>query len=128
MNENNIQKRIMLTVSKLGTKIFRNNVGTAWNGKSYATKDGKRVIENARCIRFGLCVGSSDLIGYTEKTITPEMVGKKVAIFTAIEVKKKGGKQSPDQKNFIKRLNDAGGLGGFAYSEADAVAIVEGEK
>ncbi len=125
MNENNIQKRIMLTVSKLGTKIFRNNVGTAWNGKNYATKDGKRVIENAQLIRFGLCKGSSDLIGYTSKTITPDMVGQKVAVFTAIEVKKKGGKQSPEQINFIKRLNDAGGFGGFAYSEAEAAAIIQ---
>ena len=125
MNENNIQKRIMLTVSKLGTRIFRNNVGTAWNGKNYATKDGKRVIENAQLIRFGLCKGSSDLIGYTSKTVTPDMVGQKVAVFTAIEVKKKGGKQSPEQINFIKRLNDAGGLGGFAYSEAEAAAIIQ---
>ncbi len=125
MNENNIQKRIMLTVSKLGTRIFRNNVGTAWNGKNYATKDGKRVIENAQLIRFGLCKGSSDLIGYTSKTVTPDMVGQKVAVFTAIEVKKKGGKQSPEQINFIKRLNDAGGFGGFAYSEAEAAAIIQ---
>lgn len=125
MKENNIQKRIMLTVSKLGTRIFRNNVGTAWNGKNYATKDGKRVIENAQLIRFGLCKGSSDLIGYTSKTITPDMVGQKVAVFTAIEVKKKGGKQSPEQINFIKRLNDAGGFGGFAYSEAEAAAIIQ---
>ncbi len=125
MKETNVQRSIMLAVSKLGTRIFRNNVGTAWNGKNYATKDGKRVIENAQLIRFGLCKGSSDLIGYTSKTITPDMVGQKVAVFTAIEVKKKGGKESPEQKNFIKRLNDAGGLGGFAYSEAEAAAIIQ---
>ncbi len=125
MKETNVQRSIMMAVSRLGTRIFRNNVGTAWNGKNYATKDGKRVIENAQLIRFGLCKGSSDLIGYTSKTVTPDMVGKKVALFTAIEVKKKGGKESPEQKNFIKRLNDAGGLGGFAYSEAEAVAIIQ---
>ncbi len=125
MKETNVQRSIMMAVSKLGTRIFRNNVGTAWNGKNYATKDGKRVIENAQLIRFGLCKGSSDLIGYTSKTITPDMIGQKVAVFTAIEVKKKGGKQSPEQINFIKRLNDAGGLGGFAYSEAEAAAIIQ---
>ena len=125
MKETNVQRSIMMAVSKLGTRIFRNNVGTAWNGKNYATKDGKRVIENAQLIRFGLCKGSSDLIGYTSKTITPDMIGQKVAVFTAIEVKKKGGKQSPEQINFIKRLNDAGGFGGFAYSEAEAAAIIQ---
>jgi len=35
-------------------------------------------------------IKSSDLIGFTKVVITPDMVGKTVAIFTAIEVKKEG--------------------------------------
>jgi len=128
MKETNIQRLIMLALSRANCRIFRNNVGTAWNGKNYATKDGRRVIENPQIIRFGLCPGSSDLIGYTEKEVTPDMVGKKVAIFTAVEVKKPKGVRSEKQRNFIDRVNAAGGFGGFATSEAEALEIINKAK
>ena len=38
--------------------------------------------------------GASDLIGFTTVEITPEMVGQKAAIFTAIEVKRETGRVS----------------------------------
>jgi hypothetical protein len=38
------------------------------------------------------------------------MVGQKLAVFTAVEVKKKGKKPSKEQKQFIKIVNDAGGI------------------
>ncbi len=78
-------------------RIFRNNTG------SVVTQDG-------RFITFGLCVGSSDLIGWTEIEITPEMVGQKLAVFTAVEVKKKGKKPSKEQLNFIRIVSEAGGI------------------
>ena len=91
--ELNIQKKIMLAVSKLQTKIFRNNVGTAWTGKTQKTKDGGIYIKEPRPFKAGLCVGSSDLIGWTTKTISPDMVGQKVAIFTALEIKTQKGRR-----------------------------------
>ena len=122
--ELNIQKKIMLAVSKLQTKIFRNNVGTAWTGKTQKTKDGGIYIKDPRPFKAGLCVGSSDLIGWTTKTVTPEMVGQKVAIFTALEIKTQKGVASDQQKNFIRVVKEAGGFAGVARSEADAVKIV----
>mgnify|MGYP000709089094 CR=1 FL=1 len=89
-------------------RIFR-NVGTAYQG-AHAIVGGKRCIVEPRMINFGLCVGSSDLIGWTEIEITPEMVGKKVAIFTAFEVKKKGKKPSPQQAAFLDFVSKSGGI------------------
>jgi len=83
-------------------RIFRNNVGTAYQG-AHAIVGGKRCIVEPRMINFGLCVGSSDLIA-------PEMVGKKVAIFTAFEVKKKGKKPSPQQAAFLDFVSKSGGI------------------
>jgi hypothetical protein len=38
------------------------------------------------------------------------MVGKRIAVFTAVEVKTKTGRVSDEQKRFIKNVNDAGGI------------------
>ena len=121
MKEQTIQKKIMLAVSKIGTVIFRNNVGTGIVGKQKRTKDGNGIfVENPRPLRAGLCVGSSDLIGWTPVQIK----GKKIAIFTAIEVKKPGQKPTPEQLTFMDNVKQAGGIAGVATSSESAAAIV----
>ena len=125
MKELNIQKLIMIAVSRLtGARVFRNNVGTGWVGKIQRTKDGGIYIKDPRPLKAGLCVGSSDLIGWTTKEITPEMIGTKVAIFTALEIKTKSGTQSPEQRNFLRVVKESGGICGIARSEAEAVQIL----
>jgi hypothetical protein len=108
MNETNIMNAIMLAPH--GCRLFRNNTG--------AIKD-----ETGRLVRFGLCKGSSDLIGLKSVTVTPEMVGKTVAIFTAIEVKTPTGKPTPEQLHFVQRVKDLGGIAGIARSVDDVIAI-----
>jgi len=41
--------------------------------------------------------------------------------FLAIEVKRPGGRVSPEQRAFIERINDEGGIGFVAYSVDDVV-------
>ena len=114
----------MIAVSHF-SRVFRNNVGTGWVGKVSSTNDGGKYIADARPLHSGLCTGSSDLIGWTTKEITPDMVGTKVAIFTAIEVKTPNGKASPEQLNFINQVQKSGGIAGIARSENDAVELVK---
>jgi hypothetical protein len=92
-------------------RLLRNNVGVLQD-------------RNGTYIRFGLCSGSSDLIGWKSVVITPEMVGKRVAVFTAIEVKSKNGVVSIGQNMFLKVVREAGGLAGVARSMEDAEGIV----
>jgi hypothetical protein len=106
------------------THLFRNNVGLAYTGDVKRHKNGTITITNARPIKFGLCPGSSDLIGWTTIEITPEMVGRRIAVFTAIEVKSATGRASDKQKKFIKRIHDCGGIAGVARSLDDAESIV----
>lgn len=111
---------IMLAVGKIpALKIFRNNVGMGWIGSSKRGKDGTVLITNARPLHAGLCEGSADLIGWKSVEITPEMVGKKVAIFTALEVKALG-KMSKEQINFINAVRQAGGISGIVRDADDA--------
>jgi len=127
MKESNIQKEIHLALSKLGSKIFRNNVAKCWIGKSKTIHDGSVVIEHPRRLNAGLCVGSSDLIGWTSVEVTPEMVGKKIAVFTAVEVKTPTGRLSQDQKQFLDNVQESGGLSLVARSPAQAEELIRSQ-
>lgn len=112
-NETTIQQNIRLALGSLSNvRMFRNNVGTA------TTEDG-------RFIQFGLCKGSSDLIGYVSKEITPDMVGKRVAIFSALEVKTAKNKATTQQQAFINRVCLDGGIAGIVRNEQEALSLCQ---
>lgn len=97
MSEKKFQEDTKYRLAQQGYTLFRNNVGLA------KLKDGRR-------IRYGLCPGSSDLVGWKTVEVTPEMIGQKIAVFTAIEVKSIRGKISAKQQNFIDVVRNAGGI------------------
>lgn len=105
-----VQNDIRLALGTGGARLWRNNTG--------ALKD-----PSGRLVRYGLCTGSSDLIGFRTLEITPEMVGQRVAVFTAIEVKDRG-RATPEQQAFIAMVQAAGGLAGIARSVDDARSIL----
>jgi hypothetical protein len=109
MKEQHLYKALQARHSKNGV-LFRNNTGTAYQGKK-AVYNGRTVLTEIRPITFGFCIGSSDLIGWTEKIITKDMIGQKIAIFTALEVKNLSGKATKEQINFIKQVRKSGGIG-----------------
>ena len=74
-------------------------------------------------VRYGLQPGSSDLIGWTIRTVTPEMVGQQVAVFTSIEVKTPTGRLRPEQQQWLDAVQAAGGIAGVARSVEDAQAL-----
>ncbi len=116
MGETELQQRIRLHYgTRSDLRLFRNNVGQCH------AADG-------RVVRFGLCQGSSDLIGFTSVEITPEMVGQRVAVFTAVEVKTPRGRVKPEQQKFIDLVNAAGGRAGVARSVEDVEKILEGRQ
>lgn len=91
--------------------MFRNNVGLA----EYVDRTGV-----TRKVQYGLCKGSSDLIGWTPRIVHAEDVGKPVAVFTAIEVKAPGGKVTEDQQNFLEMVRHDGGIAATVYNETEA--------
>ena len=113
-NEAYVQNKIRLAVGSGDVRLFRNNTGALLDMQG-------------RLVKFGLCKGSSDLIGFRSITITPDMVGQKIAVFSAIEVKDKG-KATVEQKNFINIINNAGGYAGVAKNVNDAKKILYMDK
>ncbi len=128
MNESEKTKQILLSVSKSFKNyiVFRNNVGTGWVGKSVFNNTTQSIsIKNPRPLKAGLCEGSSDYIGWTIKEITPEMVGKKIAIFTALEFKSEKGTAKEKQLNFIDQVRKAGGIAGIVKNENDLIELIK---
>ena len=144
MKEKTIQDAIRLAVQKRFPKIrlFRNNVGQGFVGK--AVEDVPKMPQiivallskfkinfanfvlliNYRRIRFGLIVGSGDLIGYEEVIVTQEMVGKPVAIFLSVETKQEKGTASEEQENWREQVNKAGGIAIIARSASEALEVL----
>ena len=110
--EADIQNRIRIAASKAGHRLFRNNTG---------------VLPDARGIpvRFGLCPGSSDLIGWVSLTVKPSDVGKVIAVFAAVEVKRPGKRPTDQQQAFIDAVRQAGGIGAVATSAGDLERILK---
>ena len=102
-SEQQITQEIQLEVSKLGGRVFRNQTG------KYKVGD--------RWISSGLCVGSSDLIGWF-KRIEFDTV-QDTAVFLAIEVKTAKGHIRPEQIKFINCVKEAGGIAFIARSVED---------
>lgn len=106
-NEKRIQSEIALEYNKAGTRLLRNNIGVA-------------EYKNGAVVRYGVGgVGGSDFIGLNKITITPEMVGKQVAIFCAVEVKRPQKKPTPQQLRFLEMVASLGGIAGVATCTDD---------
>ena len=111
MSEADLMRAIQLDCSVGDVRLFRNNVGVLQDNKGHY-------------IRYGLAVGSSDLIGWRTVTIMPRDVGNDVAVFCAIETKSLSGLLTKPQRAFIDTVNLSGGFAGMARSVGDARRIL----
>lgn len=111
--ERDVLKVLQDAAALMGVTLLRNNVG--------ALQD-----KHGRWVTYGLGLGSSDYIGWTSVTVTQEMVGEKIAVFTAVEGKREhGGVVSDKQERFIEKVLEAGGRAGVARNVEDLKTIVK---
>ena len=96
MTESELQSAILLAVPMSDCRIHRNNIGVTRTGK--------------RTIRYGLWIGSADLIGILRD-------GR----FLAIEVKTAIGRQTAAQVAFASMVVSFGGVFILARSVSDAL-------
>jgi len=125
VSETATKSEIMLAVGR-ESRLFKNPVGNGWMGKVIAEKGDTVTLAGARRVAYGLNVGSSDLVGWTSLLITPDHVGRILAIFSAIEVKKPGGRHpvTDEQEKFLAAVRRAGGFAGIARSPEQARLIL----
>ena len=124
MSEHTTQQRILLACGSGSARLWRNNVGTGWAGQAVkiqrrgmlAVEPGDIIVRQGRPLHAGLCVGSSDLIGYR--------VVDRVAQFVALEVKSATGRATKEQTQFIDHINAVGGCAGIVRSVEDAQTVL----
>jgi hypothetical protein len=115
-SESRVVSMVRLRAAALGRRLWRNNVGQLLDA-------------NGRPVRYGLAneskalnarLKSGDLIGFETITITPDMVGQRVARFLSVECKAEGWKYNPKdeheaaQMRWANMVNEAGGRAIFA--------------
>ncbi len=127
MSEKRIQSEIMLAIGRIpDVRVFRNQVGVGWVGRAQSWDPRTRValLNQAYRVTMGLHVGSSDLIGWRRRVITPADVGKTFAQFLSVEVKTPTGRTSDAQDHWIETVNHWGGLAFVTRSAEDAKFIL----
>lgn len=112
MKEVDTQRYFQIYYSKYG-RLFKLDNGLAYH------KVGKEYIP----FQYGPGAGVSDLVGFTEVEITEDMIGMKVPVFTAFEVKTKTGRASELQKNFIAMVKSYNGIAGIVKTEEEIEEI-----
>ena len=94
-SEHEIQQRIRLACGRGTVRLWRNNTGAL-------------VDQQGRFVRFGLCKGSSDLIG-----------------LRSLEVKTESGTVSTEQRAFLQLVQQLGGLGAVCRSIEEARTVLD---
>jgi hypothetical protein len=117
-SESAVQSLVRLEASRLGARLWRNNVGAGY-------------LDNASFIRWGLAndserinqkIKSSDLIGIRPVLIGPEHVGRTLGVFLSREVKEAGWHytgtaREKAQLNWLELIASLGGDAAFATGE-----------
>jgi hypothetical protein len=93
-----------------GEMLFRSNSGIGWQGKiGTDPRSKKHILTSLRPFR-AMPEGWPDLTGWQTIEITPDMIGKKIAVFKGVEVKTKNVHLSKQQKAVKKWIEDSGGI------------------
>ena len=117
-NEADVQNLVRLAASKLGVRLFRNNVGAS-------------LLANGSFVRWGLAndsaemnrvIKSADLIGIRPVVITPEHVGTTLGQFVSREIKApnwiaRDTDRERAQRAWATLVNSLGGDAAFTSGE-----------
>lgn len=113
--EHNLSAKYQRSLTKW-QRLWRCNSGSAWAGKFLSATQAFKLYR----LRISMLIfpkkiqlwppGTPDYIGFDSVIITPDMVGKRVAVFVGTEVKTDDQKLNTDQGNFKKLIVDMGGI------------------
>ena len=107
--EKEIMRDVLTGIDPERERLFRINAGTGWVGKIVKKTSDAIVLANPRPLHAAP-PGWPDLFGWTTVEITPSMVGMRIAVSHAVEVKAPGDRMRPEQQAFRDVLERMGGV------------------
>lgn len=117
MAERDVMAECLKRGSQLGARLFRQNVGLGWVGRIVKRTADTVTLKDPRPLHAGLMKGSADIIGWLPVVITPDMVGRTVAVFVSVETKaEKGGTLRDEQEHWRHVVHKNGGIAGVVRS------------
>lgn len=100
--------------------------GRLYGAKLYRNRRGMLPLPNGGMLPFGLGpAGFPDEVGYLSIRITPDMVGKTVAVFMGVEAKTDTGTVASHQEGALDELRRDGAIAGVARNAEDVLAIIK---
>lgn len=106
IRESEIQRDILRMCQRRHIRLWRSNAGMiqakGTGGKTYMYR--------------GAPAGTADIVGWKKEN--------GVAVFVALEVKRRGGKPTESQQQFIADVWAAGGIAGIVYSVDEAMRLL----
>lgn len=125
MSEADLQRRVQAQVCKdPNIRLWRNQVGAAWAGRRYdMLLNGDVTVHQPYRVTFGLAVGSADLIGLRQITVTQDMVGQQLAVFASLEIKQPGKQEQAPQRAWRQMVLSLGGIAGVAHSVDEGLSV-----
>jgi hypothetical protein len=114
-SETAVQSAVRLRAAQLGMRLWRNNVGVLKDSRGVPVRFG--LANDSKALNSVL--KSADLVGWETITITPDMVGQRIARVLSVECKPAGWVYTGDsheeaQKRWRDLINEAGGRAMFA--------------
>lgn len=107
--ERRVMREVLREILPDKDRLFRINSGMGWIGEMVRHSDGIVILKNARPLHAAP-EGWPDLFGWTVVEVTPEMVGRKIAVARGVEVKAGNDKMRASQEKFKKLLESMGGI------------------
>jgi len=131
MTANTPENAVKLSIKKyLATRtditLASNPSGNAWFGKLIKHMGSQVVLGFARKMSFGVfSPGGPDMLGVQTITITPDMVGKRIGVFLAAEIKDPiKGRLTVEQIEVLDMLRQRGAIAGVVTSVEDFIKLV----
>ena len=117
MTENQIANKLIALRPMMFRNSFSVKVGEHW--------EGGRLVEG-HWQTFNIFKGSGDYLGWTTIVVKPEMVGKKIAVFTSCEIKTERDKLSDSQRKWNRRVLTDGGIAEVWQARGEEVIVLQG--
>jgi hypothetical protein len=114
---------IQLAHSRHDTRLWRANAGRAWQGEPIERSPGRLVLKHPRAVQLAP-PGFPDLFGLRSVKITPELIGRTLPVFVAMEVKTGTGRTNEAQDLFLDLLRSLHAFHGVARSVEDSTTIL----